>query len=66
MSTDATKDQGGDLGYIDENAALDQPFVEALIAAPQDAPTEVVEGADGIYPRRAQATEIVAPVVDAT
>ena len=53
VSTDATKDQGGDLGYIDENAALDQPFVEAVMAAPQNAPTEVVEGADGTYPHRA-------------
>jgi parvulin-like peptidyl-prolyl isomerase len=64
-STDATKSQGGDLGYIDENAALDRPFVDAVMAAPQNAPTAVVEGADGIY-RIGRTTDIVAPVVDAT
>ena len=65
VSTDATKTQGGDLGYIDENAALDQPFVEAVMAAPQNAPTEVIEGADGTY-RIGRTTDVVAPVVDAT
>ncbi len=49
VSTDATKNQGGDLGYIDDNAALDRPFVDAVMAAAQNAPTEVIEGADGIY-----------------
>jgi parvulin-like peptidyl-prolyl isomerase len=65
VSTDATKNQGGDLGYIDDNAALDRPFVDAVMAAPQSAPTAVVEGADGIY-RIGRTTDIVAPVVDAT
>jgi parvulin-like peptidyl-prolyl isomerase len=65
VSTDATKEQGGDLGFIDDNAALDAPFVEALFAAAEDTPTAVVEGADGVF-RVGQVSEIVAPVVDAT
>ena len=39
VSTDASKEQGGDLGFIDDNAALDAPFVEALFAAAEDTPT---------------------------
>lgn len=65
VSTDATKDQGGDLGYIDKDVALDQSFVDALEAAAKDTPTAVVEGADGAY-RIGRVTDIVAPVVDAT
>jgi parvulin-like peptidyl-prolyl isomerase len=65
VSTDATKEQGGDLGFIDDNAALDVPFVEALFAAAEDTPTGVIEGADGVF-RVGQVSEIVAPVVDAT
>jgi parvulin-like peptidyl-prolyl isomerase len=64
-STDTSKDQGGDLGFIDKNAALDKAFVDALVAAPKDTPTNVIEGADGTY-RIGRVTEIVAPVVDAT
>ena len=65
VSTDGTKNQGGDIGFIDKNAALDPPFVEALMAATQNAPTEVIEGADGTY-RIGRVTDIVAPVVDGT
>jgi len=65
VSTDATKDQGGDVGFIDDEASLDPAFVDAVFAAAQDAPTEVIEGADGIF-RIGRVSEIVAPVVDAT
>ncbi len=65
VSTDETRDQGGDLGFIDENAALDPAFVEAVMAAAEDTPTAVIEGADGIF-RVGRATEITPPVVDAT
>ncbi|HEY6571056.1 MAG TPA: peptidylprolyl isomerase [Candidatus Limnocylindrales bacterium] len=65
VSTDGTKNQGGDIGYIDENAALDPPFVEAVMAAALNATTDVIEGADGTY-RIGRVTDIVAPVVDAT
>lgn len=65
VSTDATKNQGGDLGYVDENAALDRVFVDSLMAAAPNSPTEVVEGADGTY-RIGRITDVVAPAVDAT
>src|SRR4051794_16242338 len=65
VSTDTSKEQGGDLGFIDKNAALDKPFVDALFAAAPNMPTAVVEGADGVF-RVGQVTEVVAPVVDAT
>ena len=65
VSTDTSKEQGGDLGFIDDKAALDKPFVDALFAAAEDTPTEVIEGADGTF-RVGQVSEIVAPVVDGT
>jgi parvulin-like peptidyl-prolyl isomerase len=65
VSTDTTKEQGGDLGFIDKNAALDKPFVDAVFTAAQGTPTEVIEGADGVF-RIGLVSEVVAPVVDAT
>jgi parvulin-like peptidyl-prolyl isomerase len=65
VSTDATKDKAGDLGFIDASSALDATFGEALMAAPKDTPTAVIEGSDGIF-RVGRVTEIVAPVEDAT
>ena len=65
VSTDATKDKAGDLGFIDESSQLDPAFLEALMAVAKDAPTEVVEGSDDIF-RVGRVTEIVAPVEDAT
>jgi parvulin-like peptidyl-prolyl isomerase len=65
VSTDASRDQGGDLGFVDKNAALDPAFSEAIQAAAQDTPTEVIEGADGSW-RIGRVTEIGAPVVEAT
>jgi parvulin-like peptidyl-prolyl isomerase len=65
VSTDATKDKAGDIGFIDENASLDATFRDALLAAQADTPTEVIEGSDGVF-RVGRVSEIVAPVVDAT
>lgn len=65
VSTDDSKDKGGDVGFVDADAALDVAFSEALFAAAKDTPTEVVEGADGTY-RIGRVTEIVAPRVDPT
>lgn len=65
VSTDATRDQAGDLGFIDENTAIDRPFADALLAVAADTPTEVTEGDDGVF-RIGRVTEIIAPVVDAT
>jgi parvulin-like peptidyl-prolyl isomerase len=64
VSTGATKDQGGDLGYIDdETSGLDTPWVEAVFAAELDTPTAVIEGNDGIY-RIGRATDVVAEKAD--
>ncbi len=65
VSTDVSKDQGGDLGFIDKDSGLDPALVKALMAAPKDAPTDVIEGADGIY-RIGRVSEIVPASVDAT
>ncbi len=64
VSTDPSKDQAGDLGFVDKTASLDTPFTDALTAAPKDTPTDVIEGEDGTY-RIGRVTEIIAPVVDA-
>jgi parvulin-like peptidyl-prolyl isomerase len=65
VSTDPTKDQAGDLGFIDKNASLDLDFVAALMAASKDTPTDVIEGTDGTY-RIGRVTDIIAASVDAT
>ncbi len=65
VSTDASAAQAGDIGFIDDASSLDTAFRAALLAAAKDAPTEVVEGADGTF-RIGRVTEILDPVVDAT
>lgn len=66
VSTDeATAQQAGDLGWMSaEDRQTDEAFLEALFAAPVDAPTEVVEGEDGIF-RVGRVTEISPESVDA-
>jgi parvulin-like peptidyl-prolyl isomerase len=65
ISTDsATAQQGGDLGFVEDNdRSLDEGFVKALYAAAANAPTDVLEGADGVY-RIGRVTEIQEAVVD--
>jgi parvulin-like peptidyl-prolyl isomerase len=65
VSTAASREQAGDIGFIDADAALDTAFTAALMAAAQDTPTDVVEGSDGSF-RIGRVTEIIAPVEDAT
>ena len=66
MSTDATKEQAGDISYIDKDAAhRRRDFRDALLAAAEDAPTDVIEGADGVY-RIGRVTEIIPAAVDAS
>jgi len=65
VSTDASRDQGGDLGFVDKDSSLDPAFLDALMAAAKDTPTAVVEGADGTF-RIGRVTEIIAPSEDAT
>jgi parvulin-like peptidyl-prolyl isomerase len=64
VSDDASKTSGGDVGFIDKNAQLDAPYVTALMAAPKDTPTDVIEGADGTF-RIGRVTEIAPSSVDA-
>ncbi len=65
-STDtATAPAGGDVGYVDKNSSLDTAFVDALMAATPNIPTDVIEGADGSY-RIGRVTDVIAPQVDAT
>jgi parvulin-like peptidyl-prolyl isomerase len=64
VSTDASRDQGGDLGFVDKNSTLDAAFSAAIQAAALNAATDVIEGADGTY-RIGRVSEIVAPAVDA-
>ncbi len=66
FSTDTdTAPQGGDVGFIDKNSSLDPAFVAALMAAPLNTPTAVIEGADGTY-RIGKVTETIAPQTDPT
>ena len=65
VSTDASKDQGGDIGFVDENSTLDPAFSAAIQAVALNTATDVIEGADGTY-RIGRVTEVVAPEVDAT
>jgi parvulin-like peptidyl-prolyl isomerase len=65
VSTDtATAPQSGDLGWLGvEDTQTDEAFLTALFAAGANAPTEVVEGADGIF-RIGRVTEIAPESVD--
>ena len=65
VSTAASKEQAGDIGFIDADSSLDAAFLAALLGAAKDTPTEVIEGSDGSF-RIGRVSEIVAPVVDAT
>ena len=65
VSTDsATAPQSGDLGWLQaDNSQTDEATLKALFAATVNTPTDVIEGADGIY-RIGRVTEIAAEAVD--
>jgi parvulin-like peptidyl-prolyl isomerase len=63
VSTDDSRDKGGDIGFVDDQTRLDPAMTDALFAVELDTPTEVVEGADGIF-RIGRVTEIIEPRVD--
>lgn len=65
VSTSESRDQGGDVGIIDEFSAIDAAISDAIFAVEANTPTDVIEGADGTY-RIARVTEIIAPRVDTT
>jgi parvulin-like peptidyl-prolyl isomerase len=65
VSTDtATAPQAGDLGWLTkDDQQADEAFLDALFSATVDAPTDIVEGEDGIF-RIGRVTEIAAESVD--
>ncbi len=65
VSTASSAPQGGDLGWLPLESGYDKPFMTALFAAAKDAPTDVVEGDDGIF-RIGRVTEIAPKSVDDT
>ncbi len=64
VSMDSSKATGGDLGWIDKEAAEDEVFVDAVFAAEQGKPTAVLETEDGTFVI-GRVTEISPEVVDA-
>jgi len=65
VSSSTSAAQNGDLGWLPLESGYDEPFMTAIFAAAQDAPTDVIEGADGVY-RIGRVTEIAPTKVDAT
>ncbi|MEA2517937.1 MAG: peptidyl-prolyl cis-trans isomerase SurA [Chloroflexota bacterium] len=65
VSTDATKANGGDSGWLDAAAVEQGDWQAALFKLEVNGLTDVILGADGIY-RIGTVTEIVAPQVDQT
>ena len=65
VSTDAaTAPQAGDLGWLTKtDTQTEEAFLGALFAAQANAPTEVIEGEDGIF-RIGRVTEIAPEAVD--
>ncbi len=57
-STDASKDRGGEYGYVVADNPTDEAWVTALFELELNGTTEVVEGADGVS-RIGRVTEIV-------
>ena len=57
VSTDSSAPTGGDLGWISDEFALDEAFVQALFALESGARTDVIEGEDGTF-RIGRVTEI--------
>ena len=55
--------QAGDLGWLSEESGYDEAFMTAVFAAELNAPTDVIEGEDGVF-RIGRSTEEVAASVD--
>lgn len=65
VSSSASAAQNGDLGWLPTESGFDEPYMTAIFAVSQDQPTDVIEGADGVY-RIGRVTEIATATVDAT
>jgi len=63
-STASTAQQAGDIGWVPKDSGYDEKVMDAVFAAVQDAPTEVILGDDGTY-RIGRATEIAPATLDA-
>jgi parvulin-like peptidyl-prolyl isomerase len=62
-STAGSAAQGGDIGWVNAQANLDEVFRTALFAVAVDTPTDVVEGEDGTF-RIGRVTDILEASVD--
>lgn len=49
VSTDSSSSTGGDLGWIDREAAEDEAYLEAVFAAEPNTPTDVIETEGGTF-----------------
>ncbi|MEO8468660.1 MAG: peptidylprolyl isomerase [Chloroflexota bacterium] len=65
VSDSATAAQDGDLSWLPKDSGYDEAFMTAVFAAPLKTPTDVIEGADGVF-RIGQATELAEKSVDET
>ena len=65
VSDSATAAQDGDLSWLPKDSGYDAAFMTAVFAAPLKTPTDVIEGADGVF-RIGQATELAEKSVDET
>ena len=65
VSDSATAAQDGDLSWLPKDSGYDEAFMTAVFAAPLKTPTDVIEGADGIF-RIGQATELAEKSTDET
>jgi len=63
VSTDSSSSIGGDLGWIDRDAAEDAGYLEAIFAAEPDTPTEVIESETGTF-LIGRVTEVAPAVID--
>jgi parvulin-like peptidyl-prolyl isomerase len=62
-SDSALATQAGDLGFLAKESGYDEPFMEAIFAAPINEPTDIVEGKDGAF-RIGRYTELDPETVD--
>ena len=63
VSDAGTAPQAGDIGWIEQDSGYDKALMDAVFGAELNQPTDVIEGADGVY-RIGRATESAAQEVD--
>jgi parvulin-like peptidyl-prolyl isomerase len=62
-STDASKEKGGDLGYLESDNTIDKVWIDAIFKLSLNGMTGVVEGGDGVY-RIGKVERIIPAAVD--